>query len=670
MLSPWQWAALAAVPPAIVALYFLKLRRQPLQVPSTYLWQKSIEDLHVNSLWQRLRQSLLLLLQLLLVALLMLALVNPSWQGTRLSGDRFVFLVDNSASMSATDVKDQGVPTRLDLAKRRVSELIGNMKSGDKAMLISFSDTGQVVQEYTTNPAELRRRLATIQPTQRTTSLTEALRLAAGLANAARSAASRPEEKPHDVPAGAATSSTTTPSGGLPATLVVLSDFRFPDVPDVPLGNLTPKFELIGKPEADNVAITMLATRRYEDRPEELQVVGRIENFSSQEKTLAVELLRDGRLDDTREIKIPAGGRQTVPFPSKVMESGVFSMHIKAPDDLAVDNEAWAVVNPPHRGRVLFVSPGDEPLRRALGTAKAHELADIRIEAPAFLTTKEYTAATEGGAFDLVIYDQCAPKTMPPANTLFIGRLPPDGRWQQGATLGDPKIIDTERTHPLTQLIEVGDFVIAEAKVVRPPPGGVSLFEAAEGSLFAIAPREGFEDAVLGFEIFATDAQGQRVANTNWPLRQSFPLFIHEMLGYLGSGAARLETDSLRPGQSLTWRAEGAAEAVQVVAPGDHKITLPPQENQTLQFSGTDAVGVYEIHQGQRPVRRFAVNLFSAAESDIRTQPEHSLRLGHSEVRPATHWESVRVAVWKPLLLLALAVLLLEWYIYNRRVYL
>ena len=71
-LAPWQWAIVALVPPAIVALYFLKLKRQPLEVPSTYLWKKSIEDLHVNSLWQRLRQNLLLFLQLLLVALAML----------------------------------------------------------------------------------------------------------------------------------------------------------------------------------------------------------------------------------------------------------------------------------------------------------------------------------------------------------------------------------------------------------------------------------------------------------------------------------------------------------------------------------------------------------------------------------------------------------------------
>ena len=62
-LPGWQWALLALVPPAIIALYFLKLRRQPLEVPSTYLWKRSIEDLHVNSLWQRLRQNLLLFLQ-------------------------------------------------------------------------------------------------------------------------------------------------------------------------------------------------------------------------------------------------------------------------------------------------------------------------------------------------------------------------------------------------------------------------------------------------------------------------------------------------------------------------------------------------------------------------------------------------------------------------------
>ena len=53
MLKPWQWAVMATIPPAIISLYFLKLRRHPLEVPSTYLWHRTIEDLHVNTIWQR-----------------------------------------------------------------------------------------------------------------------------------------------------------------------------------------------------------------------------------------------------------------------------------------------------------------------------------------------------------------------------------------------------------------------------------------------------------------------------------------------------------------------------------------------------------------------------------------------------------------------------------------
>ena len=177
-LAPWQWAILASVPPAIIALYFLKLKRQPLEVPSTYLWSRTIEDLHVNSIWQRLRQSLLLFLQLLLLVLLMLACLRPGWRGAKLTGDRFIFLIDTSASMSATDVE----PTRLDLAKEQVLGLIDQMKSDDVAMVISFSDTVGGVQSFTNSRSVLRRYVNQIKPTNRTSDLREALRAAAGLA--------------------------------------------------------------------------------------------------------------------------------------------------------------------------------------------------------------------------------------------------------------------------------------------------------------------------------------------------------------------------------------------------------------------------------------------------------------------------------------------------------
>ncbi len=178
-LPLWGWGLLALIPPAILALYFLKLKRQPLAVPSTYLWSRTIEDLHVNSLWQRLRQSLLLLLQLLLIVLLAITLLRPGWKGTELIGHRFIFLIDKSASMGASDVG----PTRLDEAKKQVKGLIEQMKTGDQAMIISFSNRATPDQSYTGDRKLLRTKVDMISQTNHTTDLNEALRAASGLAN-------------------------------------------------------------------------------------------------------------------------------------------------------------------------------------------------------------------------------------------------------------------------------------------------------------------------------------------------------------------------------------------------------------------------------------------------------------------------------------------------------
>ena len=103
MLTPLQWALLLAVPPAILSLYFLKLKRQEAVVPSTLLWKRAIEDLHVNSIWQKLRKNLLLYLQLLFVGLLILACVRPGWSGMNRVGERRIYIIDHSASMQASD---------------------------------------------------------------------------------------------------------------------------------------------------------------------------------------------------------------------------------------------------------------------------------------------------------------------------------------------------------------------------------------------------------------------------------------------------------------------------------------------------------------------------------------------------------------------------------------
>src|SRR5271170_6487976 len=75
-VNPWLALVMLLLPVLIVILYFLKLKRKAMQVPSTFLWKKSIEDVHVNTLFQWLRQNILLVLQILAVLFLIYSVLG------------------------------------------------------------------------------------------------------------------------------------------------------------------------------------------------------------------------------------------------------------------------------------------------------------------------------------------------------------------------------------------------------------------------------------------------------------------------------------------------------------------------------------------------------------------------------------------------------------------
>ncbi|MEL7059229.1 MAG: VWA domain-containing protein [Acidobacteriota bacterium] len=147
-LAPLVGAIAAAVViPSLVALYFLKLRRRRMEVPSTLLWKKAIQDMQVNSPFQRLRNSLLLLLQLLILAALLFALARPTLFMQAEPGSRAVIVIDRSGSMSATDAPGGG--TRLDEAKRLAEEVVDALSAdgAGQAMVVSFAEAARVERE-------------------------------------------------------------------------------------------------------------------------------------------------------------------------------------------------------------------------------------------------------------------------------------------------------------------------------------------------------------------------------------------------------------------------------------------------------------------------------------------------------------------------------------------
>jgi hypothetical protein len=693
-LGPVAWTVIGLVPPAIFALYFLRLKREPVEVPSTYLWTKVIEDLHVNSLWQKLRRNLLLLLQLLLVGLAILALLRPGWQGDALEGQQFIFLIDRSASMSTVDASGE---SRLDAAKQRLLELIGQLESDMSAMIIAFDDQPDIVQQFTDNHRLLEDAVKRIQPTAKATNLRGALELAGGFANPERVAV---EEGGMEFDA----------NEQLPVEMYILSDGRFGAVEGFSLGNLRPKFFPLGSFTTNNLAITAFNARRNELHPEQRQAFVQVANFGDDEQTVTVTLTLDGKFHDAAEMKVPPGDALGTTFNLGDLAAGKLEARLEPPaefaDALALDNRAFAVLDKLQQSKVLLVTPGNRALGLGLSTARVKRLATVETMEPKVIGTPEFHSAMQAETYDLVIFDQCGPEKpeeMPPANTLFIGRLPPLATWRAApgpspetpaaagaaeadpaaaappATVNDPQIIDWQRSHPLLNLVELGNVRIVDSLIVRPPAGGKVLIDSSAGPLMAIAPRDSYEDAVLGFEIVGRDADGATTVNTNWPTRLSFPNFCLNVVSYLAGAAADLQVKNNKPGDAVEFALAPGTRSVTVTLPDGttRDVAAPPVGK--LAFHETDQIGVYDVEAADVLAARFAVNLFDRQESDVRLRARQDakdglqtvadVKIGYTDVAAESPTSPVRKELWTWLLVAALFVLVLEWYIYNRRVY-
>jgi len=588
--------------------------------------------------------------------------LRPSWKARQLTGDRFIFLIDNSASMAATDVG----PSRLEEAKRRAAGRIGEMDSGDVGMVISFADTAHVEQMFTDNKGRLQSSIGAIQPTSRPTSLLEALKVASGLANPGRSS--------QDV-------TDFQVAEALPAKLVIYSDGRFDKVAGFSLGNLEPVFVAIGDSEATNVGIVAFSVQQSESSADQLQAFARLENFSTEDAAVDLKLFLDDQMIDADRLAIVASETRGVVFDLGVVEPGVLRLEAATGDHLSADDKAYAVVNPPRQANVLLITEGNEFLEFALQTDSSLAMALVDVKTPEFLKSKQYASLAAGGGLDLIIYDNITkeemPKEMPQANTLFVGSVPsaegvpPAERWSAEDSTPFPQIFDVEAEHPLMEWTDFGDVKLAEGTALKLPAAGRPLIDSDAGPLLGVAPRERFEDIVLGFSLAVwrvRNDQGNLKGYIGWPMSQSFPVFVRNMLSYFGSDPSQAETGGLRPGSPVVLDNPSPKTELSVQLPNGKTEPIRQTASGKSTFTKTADLGVYEVRSGKETVSRFAVNLFDTTESDIRPDSTPSLDIGYVRVVAQSGWEAARQETWKWLLGLGLVVLLVEWYIYNRRV--
>ncbi len=718
-LLNWPAAAIAAAVaiPALLLLYFLKLRRVPQPVGSTLLWKKAVQDLQVNSPFQRLRRNLLLLLQLLALLALLFALARPVSEGDLVAGRKSVILIDRSASMNAADGDDG---TRLEEAKRRAKALIDTMRRGDQATVISFDDTASVVQPYSGDPALLRAAIDDIEPSDRPTRLRTAYTLAdanlgvAGGANANERLRDDPNERP---------------------TVFLFSDGRVPaaDAVDLSLrGELN--YERIGSDDTANLGIVAASVSRNYERPTQAQIFARIGNFgpSVAEAGVRVSVARmpeEGEdltsltfepagavptritapparwddpewqavmeatdaagLSDARALQADTPRRDSIDLTLELPRASVVRVELLDPDDydnpikdaLAADNVAFIVVPPPEPLKAMLVTRGNYFLRLLF---ESLDLGEARVVAP-----DEYNALLDSGEandYDVTFFDAYKPPSLPLAGTfVFSGELPPEDATNVRPVTNEGgvplffesnAVLDWERDHPMLRGLSLNRVWASEGQLVTLPIGAEMLIEGTRGPLL-ILERNGPRTHL----IFTFDLD-----RSTWPRLKTFPIFGYQMFEFLAAGEDVRVRESVRPGsvvgvpQNLAERAElSEGERVAVVGPSGYAGADANRRDARVDESGGLTLGPFEsvgVYRTEPPVPQFshvAVSLLDPSESNLLpgyTDP--GALSGTDAIRAATEQregdEGEQIEWWWWLVAAAAAVLMVEWFLYTRRV--
>ncbi len=667
-LAPLALAGLVFVP-LVIAMYLLKLRRDEAVVPSTLLWQRLVADVEANAPWQRLRRSLLLLLQLLLVLILVFLAARPFVERPAgLAGD-LVLVLDTSASMQATDV----TPNRLEAAKAAAVDALKDLPAGGKVSVIAAGRTARVVANGTSDIGRVRQAIASVQPTSDIGNLADALRLASALA--ARSGDA-------EILVATDAALATPPSGAVEAPIRVLR---------------------VGR-DTNNQAIVALAVKTAASGLSHSAFVS-VANLGLELVERQVQVFADGQLRDSRTLRLDPQRRTDVSIddiddpdhPASVVEVRLVGPDgaTTPADALGVDDRAWAVVPPNEKRQVLLAGEPDPYLETALSFLPDTELY--------FRDGDEWSTLTGLDEYELVIFNRFLPPTLPAIPTLAIAPPRTTDLGTLTGTLTNPGIGSLDPSDPILRYVDLSTVHIAEAQELELPAWARSVVPGPAGSpLLYAGTLDGRPAAVLAFEPRRSDL----------PLQVAFPVLLANLAGELMGGSGT-PLDAVTPGSPVTLAVPEGAGGVRVERPDGSvdELVAPTAGAASVTFARTDLLGVYTVSalpgSGAAPAAsgaaasgaapspaasadgeaasptfrpaeagapaRFAVDLLDVDESVIAPgDPAKLTALGTQAAGGAgsggapVERPNARDELWIPIVLIALVVLTLEWLVYER----
>lgn len=585
-LNPTALYGLLALPLLLVPYL---IRRKPRRVlfSSLLLMSESAGRPNVQP-WGRLRLPPLFFLQLLLLALFILALAEPVF--TTLPS-HVAMVIDNSASMQTRE----GEATRFALAQAKA-----------RALLSEVAADGQV-DIYLTTPRLARARTGALGPS-------EAAAVINGL-------------EPYDM--GDAPIDYKTVLARLAQEHKYQRVYMVTDH-SVRGQNSVIRGTLVGSAK-NNFALTSFSVRRTALANASTSAHLEVGNFSPKEERLKIVVRGGGTVIGRRDITVGAGATASATLAGLPAHS-YYEAEIENVDALALDNRRFAVGSAATSLRMLAVTPRPQEFTNL----RAIPGVSLEVIAP-----DDYEK-TERGGYGLEIFHFAAPATLPRTPALFI--LPPDANRlvDQSSAVSQPTISGWREPHVLTRYVNFALFRPAYARPLKPKTPADPVVEISQGPIALAIERASARQLILGFDPFPY------LGRENLPM-SIFTLNLIDWFFKEGGSQGRATGESLALGA-------GANQAI-VTPKGNRTVTA----NEPAVFAETYYQGIYQVPRGAGK-ELVAVNLQDAGESDLRAAAVIDIAGDESNSARLPALSSY----WPYLLLAALALLLLEWFVNPR----
>ncbi len=645
-LAPWFLAGVAAVGLPLWIHLLRQYRSTPHPFSSLMFFERRTQS---SIKHRRLRYLALLALRILLLLLMALAFANPFVNravSASTARANLILAIDRSFSMRYGD--------HLARAKNEAAQTVSKLRGNDKAQVLALDSQVRYLTQLTSDPAQLKAAIDSIQPGDQRSSYGELARTLRNLAQAEK----------------------------VPLEVHLFSDMQKSSMPpsfsDLRLGDNTELvFHSVAEAKEPNWLVESVTAPGKIYDPKKVRIQAVIAGIGTNAADRNVSLVLDNKVLGSKDVKVPENGRATVEFLSLDTPYGFHKgeIRIEPGDALHADDRFPFAVERADPHRVLFLheagqTRGELYYRTALEAAPqaGFVLEPLAIDQAANQSLSKYAFVVLSDVGSLPSgLDDALKKYVAGGGSLFVSLGPSSGAMRKipvinaaiqesrsASRMGDrfQAVGSADPQHPTIRKANKLDGV-QFYQYVRVEPGPARVIAKLTDQTPLLFEQQVGEGRVL---VFASTFDN---VSNDFPLHSSFLPFIEETARYLGGQqdrSANLAVDSFI--DLRTAKEQGAS--VDVIDPDGKRPLSLKDATSALSFQVTRE-GFYDIHRANGRQELIAVHA-DRRESDLAGIPPENLELwkamGRGNTPPAGQagesTENKPHSLWRYALLLVL----------------